>query len=426
MANLWYDHQHKTLVASNPQRNSLYFLRLAGSSFTYITERALPHDTTLLSINISDTPEADTALFDIPIAHTQGFTILRVRKDLIMPIPYPDAPLIDSSLLATLLPPIDEAADPPDEKKKGKKKAASPVLTNGKQKIADEMVAFESSLLKSLSSLLTSSLEDQESSRRSTQSLYEANQSTLLKLVSETLTENTGKILKDTITSGLQNIVLPRHLQDDSAALSESILQPLSRDLLKLSTSLDAQLATMRAHQIERDQAFSAKIDRILSALQRIESALPPNLNGHSLVKDEPSTPSIDSQRISDYLLQHKHEDAIVVWIQSDEREDLFRFFHPLSPSIIDQCSQVVLLSLAHTIAVNLETQLQDKLRYLERALTLIDPENAQIAEVANDIIRLIEQQLVSISGRLTSGDITLRHIKALHRYILGKFHHLE
>ena len=95
-------------------------------------------------------------------------------------------------------------------------------------------------------------------------------------------------------------------------------------------------------------------------------------------VAPAPRTPAqAEQDAITDLLRQSRFEEATVKWLQSPKQNELFdRLFVRIGPAytITHPLSPLVLLSVAATVSASLDTNLGERLRWLEVCFARITP----------------------------------------------------
>jgi len=88
--------------------------------------------------------------------------------------------------------------------------------------------------------------------------------------------------------------------------------------------------------------------------------------------------------------LNGDYERAIITWLQSDRRTDLFDlFFYNVEPSLLRDVNPIVTVSVAACISENLDTHLAQRMDWLQAALSFL--ETSQDVDVAQHAPRVME-----------------------------------
>ena len=93
-------------------------------------------------------------------------------------------------------------------------------------------------------------------------------------------------------------------------------------------------------------------------------------------VAPAPRTPAqAEQDAITDLLRQERYEEATVKWLQSPKQNELFdRLFVRIGPAYTHELSPLVLLSVAATVSASLDTNIGERLRWLEMCFARIPP----------------------------------------------------
>ncbi|KAI9376644.1 hypothetical protein BJX61DRAFT_152619 [Aspergillus egyptiacus] len=123
---------------------------------------------------------------------------------------------------------------------------------------------------------------------------------------------------------------------------------------------------------------------------------------------------------IAQLMSQGKYEEGSVKWLQSDQQADLFdHLFVRLSPSYLNSLSPIVALSVGVAVTSSLQTNVMERLSWLDVVLQTVDLRDQDIREVAPKIMEILTQRLDALYMGVAQNnphDPVLRRIPPLAR----------
>ncbi|KAL4990203.1 hypothetical protein BDW68DRAFT_154769 [Aspergillus falconensis] len=98
---------------------------------------------------------------------------------------------------------------------------------------------------------------------------------------------------------------------------------------------------------------------------------------------------------IAQIMREGKYEEGSVKWLQSEQQADLFdRLFVRLNPSYLNNLSPIVALSVGVAVTSSLQTNVMERLAWLEVVLQTVDLRDGDIQEVAPKIMDILIARL--------------------------------
>ncbi|KAL6230224.1 hypothetical protein BDW75DRAFT_223321 [Aspergillus navahoensis] len=98
---------------------------------------------------------------------------------------------------------------------------------------------------------------------------------------------------------------------------------------------------------------------------------------------------------IAQFMREGKYEEGSVKWLQSEQQADLFdRLFVRLNPSYLNNLSPIVALSVGVAVTSSLQTNVMERLAWLEVVLQTVDLRDGDIQEVAPKIMDILIARL--------------------------------
>ncbi|CAG8882980.1 unnamed protein product [Penicillium egyptiacum] len=92
------------------------------------------------------------------------------------------------------------------------------------------------------------------------------------------------------------------------------------------------------------------------------------------------------------------YEQGTIKWLQSNQQADLFdNFFVHISPAYLSRLSAIVMLSVAVAVTTTMQTNIGQRLQWLEVVLQNVNPRDTDLREVAPRILDIMSQRLNSL-----------------------------
>ncbi|KAI9788385.1 MAG: hypothetical protein M1833_003012, partial [Piccolia ochrophora] len=121
---------------------------------------------------------------------------------------------------------------------------------------------------------------------------------------------------------------------------------------------------------------------------------------------------------IASTMREGRYEEATIRWLQSQQQVDLFdRFFIRFGPAYVQTLSQLVLLSVAASVTASFDTNVNERLDWVEACFSSLNFRDAEVRDVLPRIIDVLVQRLESLYMRLAQKslqDPALRKIPGL------------
>ncbi|KAL1967307.1 hypothetical protein VTN77DRAFT_3353 [Rasamsonia byssochlamydoides] len=144
----------------------------------------------------------------------------------------------------------------------------------------------------------------------------------------------------------------------------------------------------------------------------------------HAGVSTQTFTPRTPEEselaEIAQFMNDGRYEEASVKWLQSSQQADLFdNLFVRLNPAYLTGLSPIVALSVGVAVTTSLQTNVAERLTWLEVVLQTVDLRDPDIREVAPRIMDILTQRLESLYMSIAENnphDPILRKIPPLSR----------
>lgn len=226
--------------------------------------------------------------------------------------------------------------------------------------------------------------------------------------------EKVGSNLEKQLQAQLKHYEAQRH--NDSAKIDK---------LTTLVGSLSDTVSSMAAAQASFQNEI-LRLNRILSSQQAEDGKLALHqstapASAHPREVPRQRTPEeIELAEISQLMNEGRYEEGSVRWLQSTQQADLFdNLFVRLNPAYLTGLSPIVALSVGVAVTSSLQTNIAERLAWLEVVLQTIDLRDPDIREVAPKIMDILTQRLESLYMTIaenTPHDPILRKIPPLSR----------
>ncbi|OAX82515.1 hypothetical protein ACJ72_03137 [Emergomyces africanus] len=190
--------------------------------------------------------------------------------------------------------------------------------------------------------------------------------------------------------------------------------------LTTLVRSLSETISTMAAAQSQFQNEI-LELNRQLGA--KAESPQKQSAPGpaQEIAPPKPSPEKIELEEISELLNGGRYEEGSIRWIQSSQQAALFNnLFVKLDPSFLSNLSPLVVLSVSAAVTSSFETNVMDRLNWLERVFQTVRVKDPEIYEVAPKIMDVLIQRLEALYMSIaenTPHDPVLRRIPRLTRW---------
>ncbi|BCR83905.1 uncharacterized protein ACHE_11307S [Aspergillus chevalieri] len=272
----------------------------------------------------------------------------------------------------------------------------------------------------------------------------------VMKVLSDTVTQKLGSQVENEVSKALNNTISP------------AVKNITLRAAEKIGTDMEKQVqAQMKQYEIQRHND-SAKIDQLTSLVRglsdtvaamaatqtgfqnevlRLNHVFNTRPNGESSgphsarpsLTNIPAIPTpvapavpvetsedMELAEVAQLMSQGRFEEGSVKWLQSSQQADLFdNLFVRLNPSYLTGLSPIVALSVGVAVTSSLETNVMERLSWLDVVLHTVDLRDADIREVAPKIMDILTQRLESLYmnvAQTNPHDPVIRRIAPLSR----------
>ncbi|EKV13009.1 WD40/YVTN repeat-like-containing domain [Penicillium digitatum] len=202
--------------------------------------------------------------------------------------------------------------------------------------------------------------------------------------------------------------------QSDTAKIEEmsAVLRGLSKTV--------SMLAANQSHQIQQSQSPQLEMSNreILNVHKRSSSTRQPSENHaripQPLSQPVPQPPAIQAPApvpvaspvvrspeeiemgdIVQLINTGHYEQGTIKWLQSNQQADLFdNYFVHISPAYLSRLSAIVMLSVAVAVTTTMQSNIGQRLHWLEVVLQNVNPRDTDLREVAPRILDIMSQRL--------------------------------
>ncbi|KAE8378688.1 hypothetical protein BDV26DRAFT_184121 [Aspergillus bertholletiae] len=205
-----------------------------------------------------------------------------------------------------------------------------------------------------------------------------------LKTITTRIAEKTGSDMEKQLQTHLKQYEVQR--QNDAAKIDQ---------LTNLVRGLSDTVASMAAAQT----SFQNEVLRLNRALSQQEEDRQSSQQPTSAVAATPSeaqsAEDAELAEIAQLMSQGRFEEGSVKWLQSNQQADLFdNLFISLDPAYLTSLSPIVALSVGVAVTSSLQSNVAERLKWLEVVLQTVNPMDADIREVAPRIMDILLQRL--------------------------------
>ncbi|OJJ35676.1 hypothetical protein ASPWEDRAFT_155743 [Aspergillus wentii DTO 134E9] len=224
--------------------------------------------------------------------------------------------------------------------------------------------------------------------------------------------EKIGADMEKQVQVQMKHYEIQRH--NDSAKIDQ---------LTTLVRSLSDTVASMAAAQTGFQNEV-LRLNRVLATRQSqgsAHSSRQPSLAGAPAPVVESRTPEeVELIEITQLMREGRYEEGSVKWLQSTQQADLFdNLFVRLNPAYLTSLSPIVALSVGVAVTSSLQTNVAERLTWLEVVLQTVNPMDPDIREVAPKIMDILTQRLEALYMAIAENsphDPILRKIPPLSR----------
>ncbi|KAL4885976.1 hypothetical protein BJY04DRAFT_179628 [Aspergillus karnatakaensis] len=196
------------------------------------------------------------------------------------------------------------------------------------------------------------------------------------------------------------------------------IIEELSTLVRGLSDTVSAMAAAQTGFQNEvlrLNQVIAAQRAPEEKPVERAPPAISP-----AAAPETRSQAEIEITDIAQLMRDGRYEEGSVKWLQSEQQADLFdHLFVRMNPGYLNSLSPIVALSVGVAVTSSLQTNVMDRLSWLEVVLQTVDLRDADIREVAPKIMEILIQRLDTLYmtvAKTAPHDPILRRIPPLAR----------
>ncbi|EAW08027.1 uncharacterized protein ACLA_027490 [Aspergillus clavatus NRRL 1] len=204
--------------------------------------------------------------------------------------------------------------------------------------------------------------------------------------------EQIGSDMQKQVQAQMKQYEIQRH--NDAAKIDQ--LTALVRGLSDTVASMAAAQNSFQEEILRFNRALTnnQRAEQIGSSQQAPPAGLPARLPAGP---EGRSPEAMELAEIAQLMHAGRYEEGSVKWLQSSQQADLFdNLFVRLSPTYLASLSPIVALSVGVAVTSSLQTNIEERLTWLEVVLQTVDMRDADIREVAPRIIDILNQRLDS------------------------------
>ncbi|GAB7365726.1 hypothetical protein MBLNU230_g7063t1 [Neophaeotheca triangularis] len=175
---------------------------------------------------------------------------------------------------------------------------------------------------------------------------------------------------------------------------------------------------------VENQQAYQQQMTKMLQQQQqpRPASTNPQQHSSTSTISPPPQPPMTEEEaeisRLTQMLMEGRFDEATMEWIQATHRQaDLFdALFIRTNPLFLRQVKPLAALSIAVAVTVSMETNLKERLEWLESILHGLDFQSPELVDVAPGVMDVLSQRLQGSYMAVAERDATDGNLKTIAR----------
>ncbi|KAH8423024.1 uncharacterized protein LDX57_000780 [Aspergillus melleus] len=225
------------------------------------------------------------------------------------------------------------------------------------------------------------------------------------------VTEKVGADLERQMQAQFQQFEVQR--QNDAAKIDQ--LTTLVRGLSDTVASMAAAQTNFQNEILKLNHVAASQQEE-----QRRASRQSPAAASSAGPSSAMTAEDLELAEITRLISEGRYEEGSVKWLQSDQQADLFdNLFIRLSPSYLTNLSPIVALSVGVAVTSSLQTNVPERLAWLEVVLQTVNPLDRDILEVAPRIMSVLLQRLDNLYMSIAQNaphDPILRKIPPLSR----------
>ncbi|KAK0931582.1 hypothetical protein LTR29_016351 [Friedmanniomyces endolithicus] len=171
------------------------------------------------------------------------------------------------------------------------------------------------------------------------------------------------------------------------------LVRSLSQTIQGMADSQTAFQEQILRLQKERGGADQARADHHRPASSRGDASA---VAGSAVSEPPPKTAEeMEVEKITSLLVAGEYEQATIEWLQSPSQAALFdNLFVRVNPADLQQVTPLVALSVSAALTASLDSNISQRLEWLDTVLRLIDVRDPEIADVAPKIMDVLGQRL--------------------------------
>ncbi|KAJ5959113.1 uncharacterized protein N7479_006263 [Penicillium vulpinum] len=203
--------------------------------------------------------------------------------------------------------------------------------------------------------------------------------------------------------------------QSDTAKIEEmsAVLRGLSKTVSLLAANQNHQIQPSQSPQHEIPHRETLNVNKRSSIRQPSENHVrmpqplpqpvlqPQAIQAQALAPVPVASPvarspeEIEMGDIVQLINTGHYEQGTIKWLQSNQQADLFdNFFVHISPTYLSRLSAIVMLSVAVAVTTTMQTNIGQRLHWLEVVLQNVNPRDTDLREVAPRILDIMTQRL--------------------------------
>ncbi|OJJ72983.1 hypothetical protein ASPBRDRAFT_42762 [Aspergillus brasiliensis CBS 101740] len=178
--------------------------------------------------------------------------------------------------------------------------------------------------------------------------------------------------------------------QNDAAKIDQ--LTSLVRELSETVSSMATAQTQLQGEVLRLNRALASPVAQPEPVQQQQQQPAAP------AVTDTRTPERVELEEIAELINAGRYEEGSVKWLQSSQQADLFdNLFVRLNPSYLTSLSPIVGLSVGVAVTSSLQTNVMQRLTWLEVVLQTVNPLDPDIRELVPRIMDILSQRLEAL-----------------------------
>ncbi|OJZ83493.1 hypothetical protein ASPFODRAFT_50227 [Aspergillus luchuensis CBS 106.47] len=183
--------------------------------------------------------------------------------------------------------------------------------------------------------------------------------------------------------------------QNDAAKIDQ--LTSLVRELSETVSSMATAQTQLQGEVLRLNRALASPVAQP-EPVQQQQQQQQPQQPVAPAVTDARTPERVELEEIAELINAGRFEEGSVKWLQSSQQADLFdNLFVRLNPSYLTSLSPIVSLSVGVAVTSSLQTNIMQRLTWLEVVLQTVNPMDPDIRELVPRIMDILSQRLEAL-----------------------------